>query len=85
MTLTEIAVTLERLGCPREKSASMASQLDRRARIKAKLHLRDGNELLREAIRWIEKAAEHPAKLRKTDYRSHLGVIDLSPRHVGRR
>jgi hypothetical protein len=35
MTLQEIAVTLEQLGCPREKSASMASQLDRRARMDA--------------------------------------------------
>jgi len=35
MTLTEIAITLERLGCPCEKSASMASQLDRRARMDA--------------------------------------------------
>jgi hypothetical protein len=35
MTLTEIAVALERLGCPREKSAAMASQLDRRARMDA--------------------------------------------------
>ena len=35
MTLPELAVTLERLGCPREKSASMASQLDRRARMDA--------------------------------------------------
>ena len=39
MTLTEIASTLERLGCPSEKSASMASQLDRRARMDAE---RDG-------------------------------------------
>lgn len=39
MTLTEIASTLERLGCPREKSAAMASQLDRRARMDAE---RDG-------------------------------------------
>jgi hypothetical protein len=35
MTLTEIAAALERLGCPREKSAPMASQLDRRARMDA--------------------------------------------------
>ena len=35
MTLTEIAGTLERLGCPSEKSAAMASQLDRRARMDA--------------------------------------------------
>ena len=35
MTLPEIASTLERLGCPHEKSASMASQLDRRARMDA--------------------------------------------------
>ncbi len=33
MTLTEIAAALERLGCPHEKSAAMASQLDRRARM----------------------------------------------------
>ena len=39
MTLTEIAVILERLGCPSEKSAAMASQLDRRARMDAE---RDG-------------------------------------------
>ena len=35
MTPTEIAKTLERLGCPTEKSAEMASQLDRRARMDA--------------------------------------------------
>ena len=35
MTLSKIAVTLERLGCPREKSAAMASQLDRRAHMDA--------------------------------------------------
>jgi len=35
MTLPEIATTLERLGCPPEKSAAMASQLDRRARMDA--------------------------------------------------
>jgi len=35
MTLTEIAAALERVGCPREKSTSMASQLDRRARMDA--------------------------------------------------
>ena len=35
MTPQEIAVTLERLGCPHEKSAAMASQLDRRARMDA--------------------------------------------------
>ncbi|HXI83068.1 MAG TPA: hypothetical protein VNL17_03145 [Verrucomicrobiae bacterium] len=39
MTLQEIAARLERLGCPREKSAAMASQLDRRARMDAE---RDG-------------------------------------------
>jgi DNA-binding NarL/FixJ family response regulator len=49
-----------------------------RVRIKDKLRLRDGNELLREAIRWIEKAAEHPAKLHRVNYRSHPGVIGLS-------
>jgi hypothetical protein len=35
MTLPEIAAALERLGCPSEKSAAMASQLDRRARMDA--------------------------------------------------
>ena len=35
MTLPEIASTLERLGCPSVKSAAMASQLDRRARMDA--------------------------------------------------
>jgi hypothetical protein len=39
MTLTEIASALERLGCPSVKSAAMASQLDRRARMNAE---RDG-------------------------------------------
>jgi DNA-binding CsgD family transcriptional regulator len=48
------------------------------ARIKEKLQLRD-------AIRWIEKAAEHPSRLRKTDYRALPGVIDLSPRQLGKR
>ena len=32
------------------------------ARIKVKLQLRDGTELLREAIRWLEKAGEPPAQ-----------------------
>jgi hypothetical protein len=35
MTLPEIAVILEKLGCPPGKSAAMASQLDRRARMDA--------------------------------------------------
>ena len=35
MTLSELAAVLERLGCPREKSAAMAFQLDRRARMDA--------------------------------------------------
>lgn len=35
MTVQDIAVTLERLGCPKEKSAAMAGQLDRRARMDA--------------------------------------------------
>jgi len=35
MTLKEVAITLEKLGCPAEKSAAMASQLDRRARMDA--------------------------------------------------
>lgn len=32
MTVEELAGTLEQLGCPREKSPEMASQLDKRAR-----------------------------------------------------
>jgi hypothetical protein len=32
MTLEELAGVLSGLGCPREKSAEMAAQLDRRAR-----------------------------------------------------
>ena len=35
MTVQEIAVTLERLGCPSEKCEAMAAQLDRRARMDA--------------------------------------------------
>jgi len=35
MTVQEIAVVLERLGCPAEKCAAMAAQLDRRARMDA--------------------------------------------------
>jgi DNA-binding NarL/FixJ family response regulator len=53
------------------------------ARIKEKLQLRDSTELLREAIRWIEKVAEYPSRPNKTDYRSLHGVIDLSPRKLG--
>ncbi len=53
------------------------------ARIKEKLQLRDANELLREAIRWVEKATEHPADLHRPDYQSQRGVIDLSPRQLG--
>ena len=49
------------------------------ARIKGKLQLRDANELLREAICWIEKAADYPAKSpRNITYRSPVGVIGLS-------
>jgi hypothetical protein len=33
MTVQEIAVALERLGCPSEKCEAMAAQLDRRARM----------------------------------------------------
>ncbi len=56
-----------------------------RVRIKDKLQLRDGNELLREAIRWVEKAAEHPVRRhRQADYVSPLGVIGLSERPVTR-
>lgn len=54
------------------------------ARIKEKMQLRDGNELLREAIRWTEKAAQHPAMSSQADYRPQRGVIDLSPRQLGR-
>ncbi len=32
MTLEELAAVLTRLGCPPEKSAEMAAQLDKRAR-----------------------------------------------------
>ena len=32
MTCEQLAPLLEQLGCPREKSAEMASQLDKRAR-----------------------------------------------------
>lgn len=32
MKLDELATALVRMGCPREKSAEMASQLDKRAR-----------------------------------------------------
>jgi hypothetical protein len=35
MTVQEIAVVLKRLGCPSEKCAAMAEQLDRRARMDA--------------------------------------------------
>jgi hypothetical protein len=35
MTIPEIAQLLENLGCPPEKSADMASQLDKRARMDA--------------------------------------------------
>jgi hypothetical protein len=35
MTVKEIAVALERLGCPAEKCAEMSAQLDRRARMDA--------------------------------------------------
>jgi hypothetical protein len=35
MTVKEIAVALERAGCPPEKCAAMAAQLDRRARMDA--------------------------------------------------
>jgi len=35
MTTVQIAQLLERLGCPPEKCAAMASQLDRRARMDA--------------------------------------------------
>jgi hypothetical protein len=35
MTVEEIAVALEQLGCPSEKCAAMAGQLDRRARMDA--------------------------------------------------
>jgi hypothetical protein len=35
MTVPEIAQLLEKLGCPPEKCAAMASQLDKRARMDA--------------------------------------------------
>jgi hypothetical protein len=35
MTLQEMAIALEKLGCPAENSAAMASQLDRKARMDA--------------------------------------------------
>jgi len=35
MTIPELAKSLEKLGCPAEKSAAMATQLDRRARMDA--------------------------------------------------
>lgn len=35
MTVEELAGVLEKLGCPAEKSAGMATQLDRRAQMDA--------------------------------------------------
>jgi len=35
MTVSELAKTLEKLGCPAGKGAAMAAQLDRRARMDA--------------------------------------------------
>ena len=32
MDLEQLAATLERMGCPQQKSAEMAAQLDKRAR-----------------------------------------------------
>jgi hypothetical protein len=46
MELEELAVVLRALGCPPEKSAEMASQLDKRARQLADLKERTYDEAL---------------------------------------
>jgi F0F1-type ATP synthase membrane subunit b/b' len=46
MELGELAEVLVRLGCPREKSAEMAAQLDKRARQLAEAKSRSYEEAL---------------------------------------
>ncbi len=46
MTLEELAAVLTRLGCPPEKSAEMAAQLDKRARQLAEQKGRNYEEAL---------------------------------------
>jgi hypothetical protein len=52
MEIPELSVVLVALGCPREKSAEMAAQLDKRAR-----------QLAVERNRTYEEALEHLLKL----------------------
>jgi hypothetical protein len=52
MDLTELALVLVGLGCPREKAGEMAGQLDKRAK-----------QLAEEKGRTYEQAMEHLLKL----------------------
>ncbi|HEX4263393.1 MAG TPA: hypothetical protein VH597_03555 [Verrucomicrobiae bacterium] len=52
MEISELATVLIALGCPREKSADMAAQLDKRAR-----------QLAAEKNRSYDEALEHLLKL----------------------
>jgi len=52
MEISELANVLVALGCPREKSAGMAAQLDKRAR-----------QLSKEKNRTYEESLEHLLKL----------------------
>lgn len=62
--LTELATVLVALGCPKEKSAEMAAQLDKRARQLAEQKGRGYDEALEHLLKlmaqgWAAKGANH--------------------------
>jgi uncharacterized Zn finger protein len=60
MTLEELAAVLVGLGCPPEKSAEMAAQLDKRAR-----------QLAEQKGRSYEEAVAHLLGLRRQGWAAH--------------
>ena len=55
MEISELAKLLVTLGCPPEKSAEMASQLDKRAKQLAELKGRSYDEALRHLLTLIQQ------------------------------
>lgn len=67
MTIPELAELLGKLGCPRERCAAMASQLDKRARMDAE----------RKRVSY-EAALEHLIGLMAQGWASHSDKTDSS-------
>ena len=71
MDLTELAAALTALGCPPEKSAGMAAQLDKRARQLAEQKSRSYEEALAHLLGLMRQG--WAAKEKESDRRSASG------------